>query len=190
MIIILFITAAASFAFAPIKIPWKKHPYNDPVAHWHKVVPLVLAFPIRMETANQEAMAVYQDPAGVELHVYTAYFERQSPGTELIDITTARLHEGAEAIMIPIAENRTIRVNKGIYKRNERMHLILFWYEMEGQVVSKWTDVKWLTLWNALTKRHTSGSVVIVSAPLRERDTTTQLLEKQVEFIRHFIIAS
>ena len=154
------------------------------------MVPLVDAFPTRMKEATREEMAVYQDTSGFELHLYTGYFERQSPGAELIDITTARLHEGAEEIIIPIAENKSIRVNKGIYKRNERMHVILFWYEMDGQVVSKWTDVKWLTLRNALTKRRTNGSVVIVSAPLGKRDTTTQLLEKQMEFIRHFIIAS
>ncbi len=189
MIIIFLLTGGVLFFGAPIKIPWKENPHYHNIQGWHKVFPLAEAFPVRMETAHQEEMAIYQNTAGFELHFYTGYFECQSSGKELIDITTARLHEGAEEIMIPIQGSQSMRVNKGIYKRNEQMHLIVFWYEMDGQVISRWTDIKRLTLWNALKKRQTNGSIVVISAPFGPQDHPTQLLEKQVEFVRHLIAA-
>ncbi len=187
LVMILLITGVISVTLAPIKIPWEGN--SAPISGWNKKVGLAENFPVQMATADHKETAIYQNADGFEIYFSAAYFERQSPGKELIEITTARLHEDAEEMMIPIAGRSSMRVNKGIYQRNEQTHLVVFWYEMDGQVVSRWTDIKRLTLLNALTKRKTNGTLVVVSSPLGKREQATELLEKQLEFIRHFVSA-
>jgi len=195
MVVLFVLMGWILFVGSPIKIPWKENAQDHFVSMegWHKEPYWDESFPVRMETADKEEMASYKDTTGFEAQLYSGYFERQSPEKELIDITTARLHEGAEVIMIPINQTQSIRVNKGIYPRNNGTYLILFWYNIDGRVVSSWVDVKRLTLWNALMNRTSNGSIFVLSVPLSvpldPKYPITELLEKQMKVVRLLVSA-
>ena len=112
--------------------------------------------------AKQTLSRVYRHVSGAEVHLYVGYFDFQDQERKLISYKTDRLFQnGAETeVAVP---PRSIRVNEQILQEEDRRELVLFWYELNGNIFTDRSRAKLYTMWNTLAHRRSNGALVLLS---------------------------
>ncbi len=139
--------------------------------------------PLLIEKTNHEITRIYRNNSGREIKLFIGYFESQHQGKELVNYITRRLHNGAVEIDIPIRDS-FIRVNKTILSDSYANHSVLFWYDLNGRVMTSPYKTKLATTLDALFRGRTNGAIVMVAAPLYNKGNLSEILEAQKKFIQ------
>jgi EpsI family protein len=113
--------------------------------------------------ADVQLLRRYQGPDGRLLDVYVGYFEAQRQDKELGGSRSADLHRQASQLLIPLSNGATLPVNLVRPGRNRKASAV-FWYDIDGRLETGLYAAKFWTLWHAITRRRTNGTVVLVSA--------------------------
>lgn len=141
------------------------------------------AKPLLIEKTDHEITRIYRNNSGREIKLYIGYFESQHQGKELVNYITRRLHNGAVEIDIPIRDS-FIRVNKTILSDSYANHSVLFWYDLNGRVMTSPYKAKFATTLDALFRGQANGAIVMVAAPLYNKGNLSEILEAQKKFIQ------
>jgi EpsI family protein len=115
----------------------------------------------RIEGADAELFRRYRSPSGRTIHLYIAYLKLQEQGKEIVNYKTAPLHQGAVETSVWVAPEISIPVNVGQIEDPRRR--ILFWYDLNGRVVTDRYRAKLFGIVDALLHRRTNGALVFIS---------------------------
>jgi len=116
---------------------------------------------------------------GLEVDLSVEYFASQRQGKELVSHRGDVLHRAATPVRLSLSGGGTADVNATAFRSDGRDLLGIFWYEIDGRIVSgkyraKWLTLwsgrivsgkyraKWLTLWSAIVHRRSNGAVVVL----------------------------
>lgn len=148
-------------------------------------------WPFKIKSADEQILRIYKNDSGQKMVLYIAYFEKQQQDKELFNYLTKKLHHNAEKINIATGRDKVIPINKKIIKdkKNGSKHLILFWYDLDGKIVTDLRQVLTTTLFNAVTKRHTNGSIVMISPYNEGSKKPIEVDQDQKKFIKELIFA-
>jgi EpsI family protein len=128
--------------------------------------------------ADEELFRRYAGPANDAALVAVGRFRSQAQGKELVSHRTESLHRAATKVKFGpdgAGEANLVRLTSGGTDR-----VGYFWYEIDEQTVAGKYRAKWLTLWSALVRRRTDGSIIVVLADRQPGD------DGQVDRLREF----
>ena len=131
---------------------------------------------------DHEVKRVYRNTAGDEVQVYIGYFESQTQAKELANYRTAALHDGAFAWDVPLPGVPPLVANAVIRHDRGRRHAALFWYSLNGRVVTDRYGAKLYTTWDAIAHRRTNGALVWLETGFAREDQKERALATLSEF--------
>jgi EpsI family protein len=135
---------------------------------------------------DNELRRKYRTASGERVDVYIGYLASQTQGKELMNYRTAEIHRGAFLVELPVpGVGRTV-VNAVIRSDHGRSYVALFWYALNGRVV---TDRYWgkaYTIWDALAFGQTNGAIVWITADLDGPEGRERVLATLTRFAGTF----
>jgi EpsI family protein len=116
----------------------------------------------RFTDVDDELVRAYRDSAGNRVQLYVGYYHRQEQGKELTSEASSSLAAAASTLTRSI-ESRPLQLKEIVREKNGTRRGVIFWYDINGRVVSDVYRLKSYTLWDALTRRRTNGAVVMIA---------------------------
>jgi EpsI family protein len=116
----------------------------------------------RFTAVDDELVRVYRNSSGHRVGLYVGYYDRQEDGKELTGEAGAALAQAASPLAFP-AESRSLQLNEIVREKAGTRRGVLFWYDINGRIVSDLYRLKIYTIWDAVTSRRTNGAVVMVA---------------------------
>lgn len=115
----------------------------------------------RLEGADAELFRRYRSPKGQTINLYVAYLKLQEQGKEIVNYKTAPLHQSVVETSVWVGPGTSVLVNVG--RLDDPMRRILFWYDLNGLVVTDRYRAKLFGTIDALLHRRTNGALVLIS---------------------------
>ncbi len=117
-------------------------------------------------------MRRYTDPTGRNLWLYIGYWASQGGGGVPHSPKSCLPGSGWEPIdsqrvRITVGEPpRSIEINRYVVEKDGYRQLALYWYDLQGQVISNDFLSRVVTVKNALVRNRTDGALVRLTSPL------------------------
>ncbi|MFZ5862724.1 MAG: exosortase W [Nitrospirota bacterium] len=138
-----------------------------------------------LESADHQVVRLYRDAQGHVVTLSLSYFESQEQGRELAPYPVfAKFHQDVTNVDIPVGSNAVVRVNRTTIRNGKDLHQAVFWYDVDGRVLVDRNQIKWWTVWNAATRGHANGAMVVVSSPIRRPGDADAVTAAQQRFVR------
>jgi EpsI family protein len=115
---------------------------------------------MRIPGADDELIRVYRRGGG-GVRLYVAYLSSQGQGKELVNYLTAPLHQEAAQATVQTG-GRSLAVNIGVWTEHRIKTPILFWYVVDGRIISDRYEAKAASIAQALTRRGSNGALVLI----------------------------
>ena len=140
---------------------------------------------LRFTEVDDDLVREYRSPSGDRVRLYLGYYREQRQGKELIGDASHALRGVASPLAVSLA-SETITINQVVHDGQVRRGLI-FWYDLNGRIVSDMYLANAYMVWNALTRRRTNGAVIMVAweCPAGSNFETSQL--KTIGFVRELV---
>jgi EpsI family protein len=116
----------------------------------------------RFTAVDDELVRVYRDSSGHRVGLYVGYYHRQEDGKELTGEAGNTLSLAASTLAFP-TDSRSLALSEIVREKDGTRRGVLFWYDINGRIVSDLYRLKIHTIWDALTRRRTNGAVVIIA---------------------------
>jgi EpsI family protein len=116
----------------------------------------------RFAALDEEILRTYRHPSGSRVQLYIGYYGSQENDKELTGDVSRLLHKVASTVAV-IQGTEAIALKEVVQQRDEGPRGVVFWYVVNGRVVSNIYVAKLHTLWDAMTKWRTKGVVVMVA---------------------------
>jgi EpsI family protein len=169
----------------PLKMDLKALPSTIGDWRWVRTEHLKNSFGI--QGADAEVMSIYKNMSGREIKLYIGYFESQRGDKRVTHYRSKWLHKKAEAIEFSMNPHGTIRINKTIFQDRINNQLLLFWYDMNGEIMNSRYKAKIFNAVDGLFRGRTNGAIIIVSKTFERADSPTEILNDEVEFVRELL---
>ena len=140
-----------------------------------------------VQGADAELNSVYQSTSGREIKLYIGYFESQQGDKRLTHYRSRWLHKKAEAIEFSANPHGTIRINKTVFQDRKNSQLLLFWYDMNGQIINSRHKAKILNAFEGLFRGRTNGAIIIVFKNVERSDNLKEILNDEMEFVSNLM---
>ncbi|MFW9880312.1 MAG: exosortase W [Candidatus Thorarchaeota archaeon] len=142
-------------------------------------------FPIFKELGvDQELSRRYRSSSGRYVNFYMGYFEFQRQNKELINYKLNEILKKKSNIKINTGDGKIITVNKFIKKDENSKKLVLYWYDINGRILTSKYLVKLYTVWDGIINNRTNGSVIIITTEIGNEDDIDGPLVMAQSFIR------
>jgi len=140
-----------------------------------------------VQGTDDGVMNIYKNGAGREIKIYIGYFESQRGDKGVTHYRSAWLHKKAEQVELHTNPRGDIRINKTIFQDRMDNQLLLFWYDMNGKIVSSRYKAKIFNAINGLFRGRTNGAIIIVSKNFEGADNPKEILKDELEFVRELL---
>jgi EpsI family protein len=172
----------------PVPLPAEMAQFPAAIGRWRVVG--VLPSP-ELEAANFDRTLArrYAAPDGPEIDLLVGYYERQEQGRELVGYDVSRLlvADGPRTSR-PLAGD--LRVTDFVATVGSDRYLVSFWYVLDGRVVPDGYAAKLWSTWNALARRRSNGSIVIVRTKLPDGVAPDAARAGTLEFLEQILPVS
>jgi len=127
---------------------------------------LVQAYPSpegerRFAAIDDELVRVYRDSSGQQVRLYIGYHRSQREGKELAGEAAHLLNAASMPIRLPVGLE-TVELGEVVRQSRTGKRGVLYWYDLNGRVLSSMYLAKEYMAWDALTRGRTNGAVVMV----------------------------
>jgi EpsI family protein len=116
----------------------------------------------RFTAVDDEIVRVYRNASGQRVTLYIGYYRRQEAGKELAGEAGAALANAASTLALG-TESARLELNEVVRENEGRRRGVLFWYDINGRIVSDFRHLKSYTIWDAVTRLRTNGAVVMIA---------------------------
>ena len=112
---------------------------------------------------DQELSRVYRDASGKSVTLYIGFYSSQRQGKELISYKTQDLLDSrASELKVGLDQPNSVTLRRVVHGGTNRKRQILYWYDLDGRVVTDRYLAKGYTVWDAFIKGTTSAAIVII----------------------------
>ena len=115
----------------------------------------------RFTHGDDELTRVYRNSAGDRVRLFIGYHRSQHEGKELAGEMSSLLANVALPVSLPLGVS-TVSVNEVTHESATKRRTILYWYVLNGRIVSDMRLAKLYMVWDALVHRRTNGAVVML----------------------------
>jgi EpsI family protein len=137
----------------------------------------------RESGADIELSRKYVSTTGENLYVYIAYFELQKQGKELINYRTEDLDLDKKNMYIIAGGDKKISISKVHWKNGNNNMTILYWYYVDGKIITNKYLAKLYLAYDGLIRRKTNGAVVMFLIERNEKNNSPDVPDKIMNFI-------
>jgi EpsI family protein len=125
---------------------------------------LVEAYPTstgirRFAGVDNEVSLVYENASSGRLRLYVGYYRHQEEGRELAGETGRLLAKASAPVSLRMG-SETVTAREIVRGAEGGL---LYWYDIDGRIVSNSYLVKAYTVWDGLTRQRTNGGVIMIS---------------------------
>jgi EpsI family protein len=138
---------------------------------------------VRLPNPDIEIRRLYSNESAVPLYITVGYYAYQERDKKYIHYTMQNLYENAEDCRIQVDANNYITAKKVLVKDEGRRLLILYWYDIDGEVTSDNIRAKFITAVRGIIKRQTNGSIVLVARKINAEDNVETVFGHQEKFV-------
>ena len=132
---------------------------------------------------DKELSRIYGTSSGDSVRIYVGYFEYQKQAKELISNETTELLNHATKIKVGMNPHGYVEINKLIQKDGAKNRLTLFWYDLNGRIVTDKYMAKAYTIWDAFTRGRTNGAVIILTTDFQKEEDPSGILSKTEDLV-------
>jgi EpsI family protein len=140
----------------------------------------------RFSVVDDELVRAYRSSSGAQVQLYIGYYYRQHQGKELAGETSAALAAAASQFLLK-TDSGTLELNEIVREKAGTRHGLIFWYDINGRIVSNMYQAKRYTIWDAVTRRRTNGAVVMIAWEGPAGVESEAAREQAIEFARALI---
>ena len=134
---------------------------------------------------DQELSRVYRDASGKSVTLYIGFYSSQRQGKELISYKTQDLLDSrASELKVSLEQPNTVTLRRVVHGGTNRKRQILYWYDLDGRVVTDRYLAKGYTVWDAFIKGTTSAAIVMVMTDVYSEVDLENRLAISEAFIR------
>jgi EpsI family protein len=116
---------------------------------------------LNVPNVDSSLLRTYRGPDGQRVSLYIVHMDSQRQGKELVNVTTAPLHERA-AVTDLWVKSTSMPLNRTVVGKHEIP--ALFWYRISGMSYANRYVAKLATIKQAFLHGHTAGSFVLIYA--------------------------
>jgi EpsI family protein len=160
---------------------WHVDPIPEPiVSHFPAIDDAFLhAYPTpngerRFVRADDELTRVYRSEKGDRVRLFIGYHRSQHEGKELASDLSGLLASVASPVSLPVGTS-TVTVNEVSHESANKQRTVLYWYVLNGRIVTDMRRAKMYMVWDAIAHRRTNGAVVMLgweSTPGRDAESS------------------
>lgn len=132
---------------------------------------------------DDELLRTYRSSEGSYVQLYIGYYARQEQGRELTG-EAAHALQGVAADVRLNTESGPLSVKEVVQEKDGVRRGVLYWYDINGRVVSDLFLAKRLTIWDGLTRRRTNGAVVMLAWTGATGPDADKVRQQTLEFAR------
>jgi exosortase D (VPLPA-CTERM-specific) len=133
---------------------------------------------------DRELSRTYRRSTGEIVRIYIGYYAYQKQGREIISYKTDALHSGAAKISVTFDSRERFDINRTVQKSERENRTVLFWYQLNGRVISDRMIAKAYTAWDSLIRGRSNGAIVIVTSEIADQTSGSKISQADQEFIR------
>lgn len=172
------------FTYKPKPVPLKRNIDTIPliIGNWKSTSANGYEMAMRPQGADSELTRIYQNKSGYNIIFYIGYFESQRQNKELIHDNVRKLYAGADTILVRTAHDSHAKINISTIKDGARNSKVLFWYVVNGRILTNRYLAKFYTTFDGLVHRRTNGALVMVSGTSTGPGNEQPLLTEEIEF--------
>lgn len=139
----------------------------------------------KIQGTDQSVSRFYRALSGEDVRLSLWYFDSQTQGKELVYPGTAKLHADAKRVRLSIGAQREVELNRRFIHDGNRTQIVLFWYDLNGRILTNPQMVKLYTAYEAVVHGRTNGALVWVSTDLPSDDQAgrNQAAESLTKFV-------
>jgi EpsI family protein len=116
----------------------------------------------RFDALDKEVLRTYRHVSGRRVQLYIGYYGSQQDGKELTGAMSRALQTVASSVSV-VRGAETVALREVVQRREEGPRGVVFWYIVNDCVTSNIYAAKLYTLWHAMTKWRTRGTVMMVA---------------------------
>jgi EpsI family protein len=116
----------------------------------------------RFSAVDDELVGAYRNSSGAKVQLYVGHYRRQEQGKELAGDAGHALQSSASALTLDQGSGAP-PIGEITQERAGKMRGVLFWYDINGRIVSDIYHAKGYMMWDALTRRRTNGAVIMIA---------------------------
>jgi len=185
-IILIFIVAGSYLSFhrqpsSPLKIPLSLFPFE--IDEWKGRDTFTRVDYYQKLSVDDELTRTYKMDSDNSLGVYIGYFEYQKQGKELINDKTTSLQAHASKRKVSLNPYGAIEMNEIIQKVGDKKKVTIYWYYINGRIVSDSYMGKLYTVWDGLRRGQTNGAIVMVETDVASNEDMEAKLAMTENFI-------
>ena len=187
ILLLLFISLGSYVnSYEPVRVPLKKEFYFFPrnISEWQgsKAPPLFDKF-LNLGVDN-DLSRMYVTDKGDAVHLYIGYFEYQRQGKEMIHYSTKNIHRFSSEIEVELGNENDIKVNKVISENKEGRKVMLFWYDINGRIVTDRYMAKAYMIWDSLLHGKSNGAIIMLTSEFGSKDDDSVILSENKQFLQ------
>jgi EpsI family protein len=184
--VILLSIGAYLFHFRAVPLPLKTSLDDFPVTieEWKGENLNEQKAPFPIQGADASLVMIYRNASGKEIKLQIAYFEAQQQDKKLISYSLNKFYENTEKLKILTASHEYIPVNKTVINNGLHHTVMLYWYDLNGDILANNTMAKVHIALDGLIKKQTNGALVVVSSDINKLDEMNTVLNDEKEFVQ------
>jgi EpsI family protein len=132
---------------------------------------------------DDELVRAYRNASGERVRLYIGYHRSQREGKELAGEASHLLNAAATPVLVQVGSH-TVELSQIVQVRSGNTKGLLYWYDLNGRVLSDMYLAKKYMVWDALTRRRTNGAVVMVEWESRGNAGAESLQVKAAAFVQ------
>ena len=137
----------------------------------------------RFADVDDELVRAYRRSTGERVRLYIGYHRYQEDGKELTGEVSQLLGAAASPMALQVGP-KTVVLNEVVHRKAGADRGVLFWYDVNGRIISNIHFAKAYTLWDALTRRRTNGAVIMVEWDCPEGVSSDLSRQEAIGFVR------
>jgi EpsI family protein len=111
---------------------------------------------------DDELMRAYRTATGGRVQVYIGYYRHQRQGKELTGEVGHALQAVASGLTINV-DAKKLHLNEIVHDNAGTQQGLVFWYDVNGRILSNVYIAKAYSIWDALVRRRTNAAVVMIA---------------------------
>ncbi len=141
----------------------------------------------RFQRIDDEIVREYSNDAGERIRLYVGYYRRQDQGKEIASEAGHVLQSAARDLPVELPTG-TIQLKEVVQRNANSERGLLYWYDVNGRVVSNVYAAKVYTVWDALTRARTNGAVVMIAWQADAGPMSQHARENAIAFARVLLV--
>jgi len=141
---------------------------------------------MHLRGADSELYRDYTDPlSGRTIGLYIGYFESQTQGKELINVTLNDLYmKTSRNVLMADNAGESQTINKAVMTSGGRKLLVLYWYDIDGHILTNRYEAKLITAINGAIRNKTNGAIIMITSEIDGRTDVNELTRSDETFIK------